>query len=233
METNVLLAGRSVPEVAGGLDPNSWFSQIARHLRRSPRQRLERWMSFADGELWFLNQRAGMPHVRFDPLEVFRALTERQVLFVVVGMGAGYLQGAPYPSYNLDFTPRMDPANLARMEEVLGLLKACPLKRDEWGPVAEHSLPGYRRLMTSAGMVNVVDSLPGVGSYQRVMVSADLLAVADGLSVQVASLEDVICSKETIRDMPERPRHNRTMDRLHVLMGRETLAAKRPLYGPS
>ena len=217
---------RSIPPVPEEDDPNGWFYQICDHLKRSPRERLERWAWFCGDALRRSSARYGVPHVRFDPVRALRALSDHAVVFVVVGMGAGYLRGTPYPSYNLDVTPRLDPGNCARLERVLALLEAKPLETDEWGPVAEHTLPGYRRLMTSAGMVNVVDSLPGVGNYRQVMVGADLLEVADGLSVQVASLEDVICSKEVVSDTPERPRHNRTMDRLHILMGKETLTIK-------
>ena len=216
---------RSVPPVPKEDDPNDWLWQIRHHLRRSPGERLERWASFADGVLRINSHRLGLPHLSFDPLRVLRALSAQRVAFVMVGMGAGYLQGAPYPSYNTDITPRTDPGNIARMEQALAWLHARPLDRDEWGPVAEPTLPGFSRLKTAAGMVNVVDALPGVGGYDQVMESADLLDVSEDLSVWVAALEDVIRNKEAMTDMTERPRHSRTMDSLHVLMGKETLAA--------
>ncbi len=218
---------RSVPPVPRKDDPNDWLWQIRDHLRRSPAKRLERWASFADGALRINSHRLGLPHVSFDPLQVLRTLTAQGVAFVMVGMGAGYLQGAPYPSYNTDITPRTDPANIARIEQALVGLHARPLDRDEWGPVAEPTLPGFRRLLTVAGMVNVVNALPGVGGYDQVMENADLLDVSDDLSVWVAALEDVVRNKEAMSNMTERPRHSHTMDSLHVLMGKETLAAKK------
>ncbi|MDE0232117.1 MAG: hypothetical protein OXI56_09315 [bacterium] len=158
-------------------------------------------------------------------------LTDRGVEFVFVGMGAGYLRGAPYPSYNTDVTPSMESDNLARVEEVLEVLEARPLERDEWGPVEEHALSGYRRLMTSAGMVNVVDALPGVGGYERVVAKADFWEVADGLSVWVAAMEDVICSKEAVGELiVGTPPYGRMMDGVHVLMCKETLALRKK-YG--
>ena len=211
---------RSVPPVPRKDDPNAWLWQIRDHLRRSPAKRLERWASFADGALRINSHRLGL-------LQVLRTLTAQGVAFVMVGMGAGYLQGAPYPSYNTDITPRTDPANIARIEQALVGLYARPLDRDEWGPVAEPTLPGFRRLLTVAGMVNVVNALPGVGGYDQVMENADLLDVSDDLSVWVAALEDVVRNKEAMSNMTERPRHSHTMDSLHVLMGKETLAAKK------
>ncbi len=213
-KTRAFLAyARSLPPIPHDDDPNGWFSQIAAHLKRSPRQRLQRWAAYADRSLRFGCEPRGEEHVRFDPVRVLRTLTDRGVDFVFVGMGAGYVRGAPYPSYNTDITPGMESDNLARVEEVLEVLEARPLERDEWGPVEEHTLPGYRRLMTSAGMVNVVDSLPGVGGYGRVKTKSDMVEVADGLSVRVAAMEDVICSKEAVGELiVGTPPYGRMMD---------------------
>ncbi|MDE0674396.1 MAG: hypothetical protein OXI06_04905 [bacterium] len=112
------------------------------------------------------------------------------------------------------------------MERVLAGLNAGRLEWDEWGPVADHPLPGFTRLMTTAGMVNVVNVPWGIGGYDQVMVNADHLEVADGLVVPIASLQDVISSEEAMKNLPERPLPNRTMDNLHMMMGKETLALK-------
>ena len=218
---------RSIPEVPGEDDPNGWFLQICDHLKRTPGERMDWWVSFADGALRYSNERHGLAHVRFDPVRVLRTLTEEGVVFVVVGMGAGYLQGVPYPTYNIDITPRLDTDNLGRMGQVLGLLNAEPLEWDGWRPVTDHSLPGFRRLMTTAGMVNVVDEPWGLGDYDQVIANADHLEVDERLVVWVASLEDVIRSKEAMGDMTGRSSHSRTRDGLHVLMGNETLALRK------
>ena len=222
-ETQQLLARlRSMPQIREEEDPNGWLWQIIDHLKRSPKQRLARWARFGNGGLRYKNLRR-VEHVTFKPARVLRTLTEHGVEFVLVGMGAGYLRGAPYPSYNTDITPRIDPGNLERLEQALGLLGACPLEQDEWGLVEAHTLPGFRRLMTSAGMVNVVDTLPEAGEYEQIMGEADHFDVEEGLFVWVASLEDVIRSKEAASRLPDRPSHCRTMDGLHVLMCKETL----------
>ena len=168
--------------------------------------------------------------MRFDPVRVLRVLSDQDVAFVVVGMGAGYLLGAPYPSYNIDITPRTDSGNVARLERVLALLEARPLTWDGWRAVTDHSLAEFRRLMTAAGPVNVVDEPWGLGDYDHVKVGAASLEVAEGLVVSVASLEDVIRSKEAMRNMPGRSSHSRTMDGLHVMMCKETLALRKK-YG--
>ena len=169
-------------------------------------------------------RRHELPHVEFSPRLLFRTLTEQDVSFVFVGMGAGYPQGAPYPTTNADVTPRPDQNNLEKLEQALRMLQARPLEHDDKGPVEEPWLPGFRRLMTSAGMVNMVDALPGGGSYERLKERADLMELTNSLSVWVAALEDVIRSKETVQR--SRP-IDRTLDTLHVLMRKETLRAKK------
>ena len=218
---------RDFPHVSEEEDPNGWFWQIADHLKRSPAQRMSRWATFSgSGRRYRSNRRPGEDHVRFDPVRLLRELTDRQVDFVLVGMGAGYVQGVPYPNCNIDVTARGTENNLKRLERVLDLLEACPLQWDERGPVADPDLPGFRRLMTTVGMVNIVDALPAVGDHDQIMVCADRLTVADDLSIWVASLEDVTRSKEAASELEQRPAYNRTMDKLHVLMCKETLAAR-------
>lgn len=231
-ETKAVLALlRNLPEVPEEDDPNGWFLQICEHLRRSPKERMERWARFSGDALRRWNDRHGMPHARFDPVRVLRALSDRRVGYVVVGMGAGYLRGVPYPSYNIDITPRLDLRNVLRLEQVLGWLESRPLDWDEWGPVQNHGLSGFRRLMTTAGMVNVVNAPWGIGGYDQVTLNADHLEVDEGLVVPVASLEDVIASKEAMRDLPERPLPNRTMDNLHV-DGKRNPGFEREVRGP-
>ena len=126
-----------------------------------------------------------------------------------------------------DLPAGLDLDNLDRVGRVLGLLNAEPLEWDGWRPVADHSLSGFRRLMTTAGMVNVVDEPWGLGGYNQVIANADCLKVDEGLAVWVTLLEDVIRSKEAMGDMTGRSSHSRTRDGLHVLMGNETLALRK------
>lgn len=156
-----------------------------------------------------------------------RVLSDHGVAFVFVGMGAGYVQGAPYPSTNTDFTPSLDVENLRRVDRALGELAARPLEHDLWNRVDAPIRPGFRRLHTSAGMVSVVDALPGVGDYHRLMDNADLMDIGQDLAVWVASLEDVICSKENVERSLESERNR---DALHVMMCKETVQA-RAKYG--
>ena len=211
---------RSEEPVPAEDDPNGWFHQIRDHLIRTPAERMEWWVGFADRALHYQNQIRGRQHVKFDPVRLLRTLAAGGVTFAVVGMGAGYLHGVPYPTYNIDITPRLDTRNTGRLEVALASLDAQPLERDEWAPVPADQ-PGFRQLLTAAGMANMVDAPWGLGGYDAVIAAADMLEVADGLTVAVASLESAIRSKKAMADMPGRTRHRRTMDGLHVLMGEE------------
>ena len=103
-------------------DPNGWFHQIQDHLKRSPHERLARWAWFCGDALRRSSERYGVSHVRFDPVQVLWTLSDHEVVFVLVGMGAGYLRGAPYPSYNIDITARVDRGNIARVGTGVGIV---------------------------------------------------------------------------------------------------------------
>ena len=213
----VYQAGDMLMDLPHPDDPNGWLWQIRHHLRRTPAERLRQ---LATSSNWFLelnSPRWGLPYVEYSPRKVLQALTDSGACFVMVGMGAGYLQGAPYPTINTDFMPDPDPRNVQRLEHALHTLIASPLEAGPRIPVGRPVLPGLRQLFTSAGMVNVVDDLPGVGKYHTAKDRASLMDVGEGLSVWVADMEHVIRSKKTV---------GRRLDAVHVLMCRETLGMK-------
>jgi uncharacterized metal-binding protein len=70
-----------------------------------------------------------MTHARFG--EILRLLATQEVEFIVVGMTAGILQGAPVTTLDLDVVHRRLPENVARLLRVLVGLDAvyCSSKR--------------------------------------------------------------------------------------------------------
>lgn len=199
-------------------DPNGWLGQICHTLRLVPGERLREWTAFSRGVLRINAVRWELPHAEFSPEKVVQVLDEARVSFVLVGMGAGYLQGAPLASYNTDIMPYPDPDNLERAEIAWRRLGSSELRVKRCPPVERPVLPGIRQLMTSVGMVNVVEYLPGVGDYQTVKRRSSLMDLGEGLSVRVADMEHVIRSKEAL---------GRRNDAVHVLMCREVLEVKR------
>ena len=141
---------RSLPPVSDEEDPNDWLSQICANLQRSPKERLARRTHFANWSESFTAHKRGLPHVEFSPRRVLGVLMESGASFVFVGMGAGYLRGAPYPTTSTDVTPRCDPENSIKVEHALRLLSSRPRACDQRG-VAQDRDPRFRRLMTSAG----------------------------------------------------------------------------------
>ena len=135
-------------------DPNDWLSQICGNLQRTPEERLEGWTRFSNEALLHKAQPDRGPRMLTSlPVGCCGLCLTRTWLSCLWGWARGYVQGAPYPSTNTDFTPRRDPVNLRKVEQVLRGLAARPLKHDLWHPVADPNVAGFRRVLTSAGMV--------------------------------------------------------------------------------
>jgi hypothetical protein len=56
--------------------------------------------------------------------DILRLLSTNEVEFIVVGMTAGILQGAPVTTIDLDLVHRRSPENVARLLRVLAELDA-------------------------------------------------------------------------------------------------------------
>jgi len=65
-----------------------------------------------------------MPRARF--AEILRLLAAHDVEFVVVGMTAGILQGAPVSTVDLDVVHRRSPENVATAIRLASLLGTSP-----------------------------------------------------------------------------------------------------------
>jgi hypothetical protein len=92
-----------------------------------------------------------MPPARF--AEILQLLTAGEVEFIVVGMTAGILQGAPVTTLDLDVVHRRTPENVARLLRVLEGLDAV-YRHDprKLRPQQSHLLsPGHQLLTTTHG----------------------------------------------------------------------------------
>ena len=92
-----------------------------------------------------------MPRAGF--AEILRLLARSEVEFIVVGMTAGVLQGAPATTLDVDVVHRRSPENVARL---LGALRqiAAVYRHDArgLGPSESHLMsPGHQLLRTSLG----------------------------------------------------------------------------------
>ena len=137
----------------------------------------------------------------FDPFAMFRMLNEEGVDYVVLGGFAAILRGSPVTTRDLDAIPDRASANLDRLGRALTRMNAririegdsVPAKID--GPFLAN-MPHMLNLVTDFGDLDLTFTPAGsAGGYTGWQSHATNEVVADGLTVRVASLDDIIDSK--------------------------------------
>lgn len=156
----------------------------------------------------------------FDPTAVLEVLVRHQVRFVVIGGFAAAVNGAPYTTFDIDITPDADPANLDRLSAALAELEArIRTEEDPQGVPFAHTgrslgAAGLWNLTTRYGDLDIAVRPAGTTGYADLRRDAVTL-VLHGVTVAVASLADVVRSKEAA---------GRPKDRAALPLLRETLA---------
>ena len=156
---------------------------------------------------------------------MLRTLVAHGVDFVVIGGVAARLRGAPILTQDLDVTPRMSPTNLEALGRALADLDArLRTAREPDGiafPLDPDLLAAGRSwtLTTRLGDLDLVLHPAGTRGYEDLMRDADELTVAvePPLEVAVASLSDVIRSKEAAgrdKDRAMLPLLRRTLEEI-------------------
>ena len=137
----------------------------------------------------------------FAPQEVFAALERHGVRYVLVGGLAAILHGAPHVTTDADIVPEVGPDNLGRLSDALTELKArIRVAGEPQGIPFDHSAESLARvqiwnLVTERGNVDITFVPSGTRGYDDLVRDARPITVR-GISVPVASLADVIRSKE-------------------------------------
>jgi hypothetical protein len=158
-----------------------------------------------------------MPRARF--AEILRLLAAGEVEFVVVGMTAGVLQGAPVSTVDLDVVHRRTPENVTRLLRVLGELDAVyrhdPRHRR---PQASHLVgPGHQLLATTLGDLDCLGTIDQDRGYEQLLDQTVEMALAGGRTVRVLSLPALIEAKERAgrpKDLAALPVLRATLDEL-------------------
>ncbi|MFN8035586.1 MAG: hypothetical protein U0V73_06610 [Acidimicrobiia bacterium] len=124
-----------------------------------------------------------------DVIELIRVLDSNGVRYVIVGGIAAMAHGYAGTTEDVDAVPALDPDNLERLASALRELDArC------------YADPRRRELVwhfsTRVGIVDVLAVIDGPGGYDALVRNASETTVA-GVRVLVASLDDLIESKET------------------------------------
>jgi hypothetical protein len=129
------------------------------------------------------------PTRSFDVIEV---LVRHEVAFIVVGMTAGVLQGAPAVTFDLDIVYSRNAENIDRTLAALVELQAV-FRGDERRIVPNKShleSKGHKLLMTKFGIVDVLGSLEEAG-YEELIDDTIVLGL-QGMNVRVLSLARLI-----------------------------------------
>jgi hypothetical protein len=148
-----------------------------------------------------------------DEGRIVRTLDAHGVEYVLVGMLGARLHGATRRTKDFDFCPEISRENLGRVAAALKALGArlrLPGVPDGVAVSIDAVFLGQMELSTwrtDAGDVDVVRGIP-VGTmarlreYGALLSDADLVEVA-GCRIYVASLDDIIASKETTNRPPD------------------------------
>jgi hypothetical protein len=152
--------------------------------------------------------------------EILRLLATHDVEFIVVGMTAGILQGAPVTTLDLDVVHRRTPENVARLLHVLAGLDAV-YRHDprRLRPRESHLVsPGHQLLTTTHGDLDCLGTLGEGMGYEQLLEQTVAMDLVGGMTVRVLSLSALIDAKERAgrpKDLAALPVLRATLDELN------------------
>jgi hypothetical protein len=166
-----------------------------------------------------------MPSCEFDPEAMLSALAEGGVRFILVGGMAAVLHGDVGVTVDIDVVPERTEANLDRLAEALrGLGARIRTEGEPDGLAFDCSMEFFRNLppdaivnlTTQSGDLDLTFCPSGTSGFADLKRDATDIEAADRLHILVASLEDVIRSKEAAgreKDRLALPRLRRLLER--------------------
>ncbi len=156
-----------------------------------------------------------MKRARF--AEILKVLAAHEVEFVVVGMTAGVLQGAPLATIDLDIVHRRSPENVTRLLRALRTIDAL-YRHDPRGlpPTAPHlESVGHQLLTTHYGDLDCLGTVADGRGYDELLPDTIEMKLADGSAFRVLSLPALIEAKERAgrpKDLAALPLLRATLD---------------------
>ena len=139
----------------------------------------------------------------FNPFEMCRILNEEKVDYVILGGFAAILRGSPITTRDLDVIPDRALENLDRLGRALTRMNAMIRISGEPVPTKIDgaflaNMPHMLNLVTDFGDLDLTFTPAGqAGDYAGWKSSATSELIDEGLVVSVASLDDIIDSKQT------------------------------------
>lgn len=161
----------------------------------------------------------------FDPVRMLTALREAGVHFVLIGGMAAILHGDVGVTIDLDVVPEREPKNLDRLAIALRSLEARIRAEGAPGGLPFDCSAAFFRnlapdailnLTTRAGDLDLAFRPSGTEGFVDLRRDAIEIEAADGVQILVASLADVIRSKQAANREKDRlalPRLRRLLDR--------------------
>ena len=153
----------------------------------------------------------------FKPEEMIKQLEEYAVEYVIVGGIAAVVHGDAGITVDLDLTPKISRPNFERLAKALRALEA-EVRSDETTSIPfdcsveffEQLGPeGLVNLTTRYGDVDLALRPSGTGGYEDLIRHRRIARTLNGYRMPVASLDDVIRSKEAagrVKDLAALPR---------------------------
>jgi hypothetical protein len=170
------------------------------------------------------------PERPLDLRELFRALAEHRVDYLVIGGVAAQVHGRRRTTMDLDVTPAPDPENFKRLAAALVALDAHPV---ELGPSAPaptaeqlRLAPVVPPLTTRHGELHILNEVPGATAYTAMRTRA-LTTDLDGIAVHVVGVDDLIRMKQSTG----RPRDIEDIEALTTVAQREARSADPTKHG--
>ena len=138
----------------------------------------------------------------FDPVRICEILNEERVEYVIVGGFAAVIRGSSLPTRDIDIVPSRVSENLDRLARALTRMNAEI--RIDGGSVPTRidgaflaNMPFMLNLVTDFGEMDLTFTPAGrAGGFDGWRVGATIETVSEGVTVVVASLDDVIDSKQ-------------------------------------
>jgi hypothetical protein len=160
----------------------------------------------------------------FDPRPIVEVLVRHGVAFVAIGGWAASLQGSPFPTDDVDITPKLERTNLDRLSAALTELQAriWAAGEPEGLPFAHDadSLAESRvwNLTSPFGRFDISFVPNGTEGFADLDRDARDFMVSDGVVVRLASLADIIRSKQATN----RPKDQRVLPLLREILAEES-----------
>jgi hypothetical protein len=138
--------------------------------------------------------------------EIFQALTDEGVEYVLIGGLAAIVQGASLVTLDTDICFRQRPSNCKRLTRALTRLEAEVYPtRTNFIPITADLLQTHRlvHLKTKLGRLDLIAIVPGLGTFEDLAGGATTIELGN-LTIPVLTLDQLIQAKSALSQPKDR-----------------------------